>query len=871
MPHVLSIEDVPKYADCAVCPLARATEGVPSRPVRGWTDAERNDVRVIIVMEAPGGNEHVEGKPAVGQSGQALDAMLAQNGLQRKNVFVTNAIICRPPQNRDPDVNELSSCYSRLHHEIMSFPNRHVIVAMGKFAARVMANDLKTTAMKKMFDVDWSNEFECHVVYAFHPAFVLRQPDVYVDVASVLETAVDLLKKPRAPIARHKVERETATDEATALQLIDKVRTNATVCAADIETDNLAAGVAILEIGFCYTPNRAIIIPYDLARAHWSVYSALKSMLEDTSIRWTWHNGKFDVFHLRRQDIRAVVCEDTLLLHFALDERSSSDDDEGAGSWSGVHGLKLLARKFLHAHQWEKDLSLYLPRKSDPWSLIPTDVRHEYLSYDVHFTYLLLFELHRRLAEEWSHEPSKLGYPKPTDCYYKYTIPASNALADLQTHGITLNVDYLMELEPKIRQPLEKSEATLVQIASELAGYDWYDFNPNSPQQVAKVIYDILKCPPWRKRGHRDSKVGPRTTNVKTLLEYNKKYPSPFFDALLEQRKQAKIYSTYIKGFINRIVVNKVYPTVLLHGAVTGRMAYRNPNMQNVQRNNDIKRMFIADEGHTFVISDYKQLEVRIAALLSQDEALIADVQNEDIHWSSAQDVFKEIAAERAAAEGDAVELRRIIRRHAILRELDDRNDIDNMPAEGEKGLFAMIKWRLRNAVKWVTFGVLFGRTAHTLAHGELACSESEAQMYIDNWFGKYSTLRDHIMFNQKNALTEGWVEMATGRRRRFPCITDTNRIAVGNQALNAPIQGVASELNTRAFVQLRYTLLEQGLGYPLFLVHDSIAFEILTERMDEALPVIRQTMESVVDDPKIPLIVDMAAGPNWGDVRAIS
>ena len=875
MTHALTIEQIPQIADCAACPLAARNDGIPLRPVRGYTDNELNQVRVIVVMEAPGGSEHYEGKPAVGQSGQALDVILAQQGIKREDVFVTNTLLCRPGGNRDPEVSELEACYSRLHYEIMSMPNRHVIVCMGNYAAQVIQNDLRISIMKKMFDIDWSDTFGCHVVYAFHPAFVLRNPDVYVDVDSVIETTAKLLDEPLEPIAQHVVERRIAATSTEALELLNDVLTNSKgdkVCAADIETDHLE-GVSdvILEIGFCYKPGFALIVPWSFVRTNVAVYKAMKNLLERTDIRWTWHNGKFDVSHIRKQNIRATIQEDTMLLHFALDERSSSDEDEGTKAWSAVHGLKPLARKYLRAHQWEATLDQYLPNRSDPWSQIPDDVRHEYLSYDVHFTYLLLLDLHARLAREAELDPSLRDYPYPVDCYYKYTIPAANALSDLEVHGLHVNVDYLEELGEKIREPLEQSANNLVNVVGEIRGEPWPDFNPNSGQQVAVVIYDLLKCPPWRKRGHRDSKVGPRTTNKKTLIEYSEKYPSPFFEALLEHRRQAKIYSTYIRGIFRRIRDGKVHPDFKLHGAVTGRMACKRPNMQNIQRNNDIKRMFIPPEGHTFVISDYAQLEMRIVAHLSQDANLVHSLTvppegevDPDFHWFTARDVFKQIAAERVAAKGNAVELRAIIRRHNILREIDERNDIDNMDADK---LYKIIRWRLRNASKWVSFGILFGRTAYTLASGELNCPKDEAQSYVDAWFERYNSVNDYISVNRERAFNLNWVEMKTGRRRRFPFICDENKIAVANQSLNAPIQGMASELNTASFVKLRYKLVERGYGWPLFLVHDSIAFEILTSALEPATKLIRETMESVISDPNIPFPVDISAGPSWGDV----
>ena len=187
MPHVVGRESLDKCDACAL-----AIDGKAGRPVFGWTDADPASVRVAFVMEAPGRQEHRLGRPAIGQSGRFFDACLKTSGLSRESVFVTNSVVCHPPQNRDPTASEMICCGGRLEAELRALPNLHVIVPVGAQAVNAITG-VATGITKSLYRIRWSKKYACHVVPMYHPAFILRQPALYPDLEHSLSQVKWLL------------------------------------------------------------------------------------------------------------------------------------------------------------------------------------------------------------------------------------------------------------------------------------------------------------------------------------------------------------------------------------------------------------------------------------------------------------------------------------------------------------------------------------------------------------------------------------------------------------------------------------------------------------------------------------------------------
>jgi len=714
--------------------------------------------------------------------------------------------------------------------------------------------------------IDWSPRWNAFIMYAFHPAAVLRVPDNFPDFAQTIRRIQYVLSLPKGEIERIPTRFHVAPDASTALGMLLWMRRNCRKLAVDIETDNVDWLTApVLEIGFSWQAGYTYIIPARLISE--DVQEALCDLLSDPTIEFAWHNGKFDTQFLRhRYHAAARVDVDTMLMHYALDERP------------GIHGLKALSRVYCNAPAYEDEVKKYVRSMNTPFSACPEHIRHPYLAYDADYTGRLRDQLRQEHAQE---APSRLGYPTPMECHDQLLVPLANDFVEIEMHGVLIDREYLTTLRKDMEEELATIEGACKESAfkvvfgstdlsvHQMAVKMWKEtnnflkaFNIRSPQQVAAVLYDAMKLPLYE---------GKRTTDVEALRAYERR-GGEFVRDLLRYRNVARLYGTYVKGFDERMDPSgRVHPDFLLHGTVTGRLSCHDPNVQNIPRDSAIKKLFIASPGHTFVSADYKQLEVRVAAFYSGDVAL-QEALKYDIHWEVAKQIFGHILDEIDVISGDCFaepervpQLETILNKYGVLIEIKVLHTRECFDATT---LAEKMRKHLRFMTKFVTFGILYGRGAASLAKDELQCSTAEAQRYVDNFFARFPQLTVQMKQWQKDALQEGWIETPTGRRRRFPFVTHDNAWKIEHQAVNTPIQSLASDINLLALHELHAALKQRDLGYVLFPVHDSIELELRTERLDEGLRLVKAVMEGVVPDSPIAFPVDIEFGPSWGDTQ---
>jgi DNA polymerase-1 len=291
---------------------------------------------------------------------------------------------------------------------------------------------------------------------------------------------------------------------------------------------------------------------------------------------------------------------------------------------------------------------------------------------------------------------------------------------------------------------------------------------------------------------------------------------------MLHYRKEHKLYGTYVKGIHKRLIGGRAYPTFLLHGTVTGRLACRNPNLQNVPRSSKIRRLFIPEEGNVFIQADYAQAELRVIAALAEDEYL--------------QGIFN---ADR---------------------------DLHSEVATRFYGPNFTKDQRVR--AKAVVFGLAYGREAYSLAQ-EYGIPVSEAQRYLDTFFEAIPSvvawradLERRVLQNSESLQTR------FGRKRRFWLITKENQREVVKEAYNFMPQSIASDLTLLSLVQIRKALPEIKVRLP---VHDSILAECPQEYASEAVSEMARIMQSMAvttftNYVKFPC--DTQIGSSWGDLN---
>lgn len=860
-------------ANCSQCTLY---DSCNFRPVPGYTENAKEKVEVVFVADAPGHDEYIMGIPLIGDSGKLFNTIIAGNGLSREDVYCTNANLCRPLDNRTPTRSEVEACNNRLKLELAAIPNKKLIVCMGATAMHAVTGDWQAKITKKMFSIDYLEEYKCHVLYAYHPAAVLRQTGLFEDFNAVIKQAVNFLQGTIKEYVLPKIVVEDNT--AKCLERLDFIEKNAEYIASDLETKGLNFRTdPILSVGMCWQENLSYIIPAQYLKNN-KICNKLKELYESPKLKWIWHNGTFDVKFLRMCGINARIDEDTMLLHAQLDERSDSDKNSAYGSGK-IHGLKTVGRKYLGAPDWEFELddfkrTHYRGKKAKEfdYSCFPKEMLYKYHGYDCDATFKLFHLFVREIEEDYNREPSPFGYPSPMTAYRNIIIPATNALSKIEQRGVAVDIPYNRKLSVNLLEEMDKKEKEIIDFINQTNKKKQYciesdkkqenkaaeekgltPININSTTQLASLLYDDL--------GY----VYVSRSTDKEALEFLEKQGCTVVKLLREYRILAKRYGTYVKGLYDRIDPEEgiVRSNFLLTGTITGRLSSRDPNLQNILRDDNIKKQFKARPRHVFVASDYAQLEVRVAAYLTRDPALILAVK-EDIHSTNCEIIFADYLQDiKNLTHRELVEF---INRIHVLRDLVTMQKL--YPNEfADVDIFRKkIKKELRQVSKPITFGGIYGLQAYTLATRDLQCPVEDAERYLEALLGRYVVLAQWIKRQHEIVLDTGIIDQPTGRRRRFPLTTPKNKQNLLNMAVNTPIQGFASDFNTVSISQLVTLMPQYECGFPLFPVHDQTNADVLEEKLDIGIALIKHTMENVVKDPEVKFPVDIKYGPNWGE-----
>lgn len=349
--------------------------------------------------------------------------------------------------------------------------------------------------------------------------------------------------------------------------------------AGDIDEDTFAAG-RILSIAL-WNGKFGVIIPEELAETDKSA-DLIKRLCDTCTV--ICHNGTFDMPYLsKRLGIRVYHHEDTLLMHFVLD------------NLAGEHGLKPLARRWLRAEDWDSDAKSYL-KGGAYFENIPREKLYEYNLADVVWTFKLYEYFLPMLKNSGKYD------------YYRYRMQVTRVLNDVQMNGVAVSLDALDDLEEKYKRQCDENLVTLREHAGE-------DFNPQSPKQIK----DYFKA-----KGVSSTSFD--SDHLKKLRREGKEVE--FIDALLAYRYAAKVIGSFIANVRRKVGEDgRIHPYYLPHGAKTGRLSAKGPAIQTMGRDSGIKRALVAEPSCKIISCDYSQAELRTVAELADDEAMIAAFQ----------------------------------------------------------------------------------------------------------------------------------------------------------------------------------------------------------------------------------------------------
>ncbi len=349
--------------------------------------------------------------------------------------------------------------------------------------------------------------------------------------------------------------------------------------AGDIDEDTFAAG-RILSIAL-WNGKFGVVIPEELAETD-KAADLIKRLCDTCTV--ICHNGTFDMPYLsKRLGIRVYHHEDTLLMHFVLD------------NLAGEHGLKPLARRWLRAEDWDSDAKSYL-KGGAYFENIPREKLYEYNLADVVWTFKLYEYFLPMLKNSGKYD------------YYRYRMQVTKVLNDVQMNGVAVSLDALDELEEKYKRQCDENLAVLKKYAGE-------DFNPQSPKQIKDYFKSKGVSSPSFDSDH-----------LKKLRREGKE--TEFIDALLAYRYAAKVIGSFIANVRRKVGEDgRIHPYYLPHGAKTGRLSAKGPAIQTMGRDSGIKRALVAEPGCKIISCDYSQAELRTVAELADDEAMIAAFQ----------------------------------------------------------------------------------------------------------------------------------------------------------------------------------------------------------------------------------------------------
>ena len=349
--------------------------------------------------------------------------------------------------------------------------------------------------------------------------------------------------------------------------------------AGDIDEDTFAAG-RILSIAL-WNGKFGVVIPEELAETD-KATELIKRLCDTCTV--ICHNGTFDMPYLsKRLGIRVYHHEDTLLMHFVLD------------NLAGEHGLKPLARRWLRAEDWDSDAKSYL-KGGAYFENIPREKLYEYNLADVVWTFKLYEYFLPMLKNSGKYD------------YYRYRMQVTKVLNDVQMNGVAVSLEALDELEEKYKRQCDENLVTLREHAGD-------DFNPQSPKQIKDYFKSKGVSSPSFDSDH-----------LKKLRREGKE--TEFIDALLAYRYAAKVIGSFIANVRRKVGEDgRIHPYYLPHGAKTGRLSAKGPAIQTMGRDSGIKRALVAAPGCKIISCDYSQAELRTVAELADDEAMIAAFQ----------------------------------------------------------------------------------------------------------------------------------------------------------------------------------------------------------------------------------------------------
>jgi DNA polymerase-1 len=558
----------------------------------------------------------------------------------------------------------------------------------------------------------------------------------------------------------------------------------------------------LVGLSFAFEPHKAYYIPCNAALDLETIQKYLKPIFADETILKIGHNLKFDIEVLYWHDIHVKGhFFDTMLASYVIQPEMK-------------HGMDALSENYLNYVPISIETLIKKGQKQLSMADVPLSKIAEYAAEDADVTWQL-----------YLHFAEKVYHKEVNTLFYEVEMPLMPVLADMEIAGVLLDTDFLKQYSQQFQKEIE-------QLEKEIHQYAGVPFNLNSPRQLGEVLFDILKLDKGEK-----TKSGQYATGEEILQKLALKVDTDASEQgktivniplkILEYRELTKLKSTYIDALPELVNphTGRVHTSFNQAVAVTGRLSSNQPNLQNIpirtDKGKEIRKAFIAPEGHVLLSADYSQIELRIMASMSEDEGMIqAFLQQQDIHTATASKIFGA--------------------------------NMDSVTSD------------MRRKAKMVNFGIIYGISAHGLSE-RLRIPRKEAAAIIESYFEQYPKVK-RFMDNMINFAREhGYVQTLLGRKRYLPDIhsaTPTVRNFAERNAINTPVQGTAADMIKKAMINIHQKLKNYQTKM-LLQVHDELLFEVPLHEVQAIKSIIEHEMKNALT-LAVPIEVSMGTGKNW-------
>ena len=591
----------------------------------------------------------------------------------------------------------------------------------------------------------------------------------------------------------------TTITEKNGLKKFFKKLSKEKLVSFDLETDSVSPmQTALVGMSFSTTKDEGVYIPIqygDKAQNNFGkddlkeVLALARPILEDHKVKKTGQNIKFDALVMKKHGINvAGITFDTMLAAHLIKPEGKS------------YKMDNLSLEYLNYRMVPIEDLIGKGKNQISMSDVDLEKASFYAAEDADVAWQLTEIFQKRLDDE-----------NLTEFYEKVELPLVPVLVNMEYDGVYVDEKQLIDKSDELGKKLDGLSADILAEAGT-------EFNINSTQQLANILFDIKGLPQIKKR----------STAEDVLERLRDEHPLP--GLILEYRKLNKLKNTYLDSIPQHIhpETKRIHSSFSQTIAATGRLSSSNPNFQNIPIRTDegreIRKAFTAQKKGSVILSaDYSQIELRVMAHLSSDKGLQdAFAHGEDIHARTASDIY--------AVPMD-----------------------DVLP-------------EMRRVAKVVNFGIMYGAGPFRMSQ-ELGIPRAEAQTIIDRYFERFAGIRDFIDTTITKAKTDQYVETMLGRRRPVWNINSDNhmhREAAKRMAINMPIQGTAAEMIKLAMIQIHEQLKKDKMSSMMVLqIHDELLFEVPKVELDDLKSMVIEQMENALK-LDVPVIVDHGVGESW-------